>query len=220
MGNSSIQKAMGQVPEPVLAPLTQKMKVFADEYISGAVSGKPYNANAALKVAKYGERCQNSYGSRLLRHPSVQAYIEKRLNENSISAAEIVSRWSDIARFNVGEVVKLDPTGTHVVFDPKEIIKNRTFIKSFGTDSNGNPKIEFHDPTVALQQLTRIRGLTGESGGLMGGGGAPVTVVVVFVNPDGGQVGPVPQQLPPPEPEEDWETFEAELEELDDDETV
>lgn len=170
--------------------LTERMKLFADEWLTGAHTGKQFNGKAAYAHAGYAVPPQNpsANASKLLRHPDVQEYVRKRLDEHAMSTTEVLLRFTAIARSEVGDVVTLRvlPNGQEdLAIDPKAVIANKQFIKQFGYDSNGNPKIEFHDALAALRDIARVRGMLKDGLELSGPGGAPMTLTVQFVNPDG-----------------------------------
>jgi hypothetical protein len=180
---------------------TPRMQIFADEYLSGEKSGKKFNAAAAARTAEYPVQ----YASRLLRHPEVKKYIVKRMEEYAMSSQEVIMRYTDLARAEIGDVVKLDPSGTRLVIDPQAVIANKRFIKQFGYDANGHPKVEFHDSVAALTNIARILGQfkDGLEVSGPGGGGVPVTMTVQFVNPDGSTANPQPNKPALPVGEEE-----------------
>ena len=197
-----------------------KQQAFADEYLTGEKSGKAFNGFAAARAVGYPEQ----YASRLLRHPAVTAYIKEKLDLISMSTTEILMRFSDIARGEVGEVVTLRTldNGAQVLdIDPVKVVEKRRLIKGFSFDSNGNPKVEFHDPMDALKQVARIRGMLKDGLEVSGpgGGAVPVAMQVHFVMPDGSVFNPagnaVQGQLPGgdgvvPEDFSDLDQFEDE----------
>jgi hypothetical protein len=196
--------------------LTPKMIKFADEYISGANLGKPFNAKAAAQWAGYTTNASNpyQYASRVLKHPLVQEYIRKQLDALSMSAAEVLMRFTEIARSEAGSVVKVNAHG-RLEIDNAAILANQKFIKQFGFDSNGNPKVEFHDAHAALRDIARVRGMLKDGLEVSGPGGGPVSVAMTvnFVSPSGNPDYPNPNALLPTE---DIDEAEYELLENDD----
>lgn len=186
--------------------LRQRHKLFADEWLSGEQTGKPFNGRAAYEFAGYTISDSNPSGnaSKLLRHPEVKAYIDDRLQEHSMDATEIMLRFSNIARSNIGDILVMAPNG-NVTVDEEALLENKHFIKSFGYDSNGNPKIEFHDPVAALRDLARVHSMFHDSVELGGPGGVPLSMDVNFVMPDGQKAAFGPTS----EKEEDPEDFTA-----------
>lgn len=182
--------------------LNERMRRFADEWLTGEHTGKQFHGVAAYEYAGYtiSEINPSANPSKLLRHPDVQAYIKERLDEYSMSASEVLLRFTEIARAEVGDVVTKNAHG-RLEIDPDAVVSNKRFIKSFGFDSNGNPKIDFHDSMAALQQIARIRGMLKDGLEVSGPGGAPMAMTVRFVNPDGSEaaLGPTNEQAVEPE---------------------
>src|SRR5512139_3422606 len=192
---------MAEVVIPALV-LKPRYRIFADEFLSGEHTGKQYNATYAAAYAGYDYN-PSHYGSKLLRHPAVKEYIAKRLDALSMSAGEVLMRLTEIARHEVGDVVKLDPTGRFIEIDPNAVVLNKRFIKSITYDSNGNPKIEFHDAHAALRDIARIRSMFTDGVAISGpgGGGIPLAMTIQFVNPDGTTAAPNQNLLPPAQTE-------------------
>lgn len=161
---------------------TPRQILFVNEYISGAKSGKPFNATKAAVVAGYSENYAATYGSALLKRPDIQQRINDHLNQASMSAGEVLKRLTEIARAEIGDVLKLNATQSAVIIDPKAVIDHKKFIAEFGYDSNGNVKLKFHDTLTALQQIGRARGMfkDGVEVSGPGGGNVPVEMQVVF----------------------------------------
>src|SRR5690606_38381780 len=107
----------------------------------------------------------------------------------AMSAEEVLSRFSDIARAQVGDILTQNHSGS-LVIDPEEVLKLRHVVKSFTYDSNGNPKIEFYDAHQALRDIARVRGIMKDGLEVSGpgGGAVPVSMTVQFVRPNGEKV--------------------------------
>lgn len=175
--------------------MNHRMKLFADEWLTGAHTGKQFNGRAAYEYAGYSLPASNpsANASKLLRHPDVQEYIKQRMDEHAMSATEVLLRFTEIARAEIGDVVTVEtrPDGKPMlVIDPEKVAENKRFIKQVGFDSNGNPKIEFHDSMAALRDIARVRGMLKDGIELSGPGGSavPVAMSVQFVDADGGEV--------------------------------
>ena len=190
--------------------LRAKQKMFADEWLTGANTGKRFNGRAAYEFAGYVIPESNNSGnaSKLLRHPNVRAYIQERLDAHTMDATEVLLRFTEIARSEMGDIVKCDPRTGALRVDNEAVIENSQFIKSFSFDSNGNPKIEFHDSVAALRDLARVHSMFHDSIDIGGPGGAPLSVNVNFVLPNGesAQLGPTNEQL---EETEDFSQIDA-----------
>ena len=103
-------------------------------------------------------------------------------------STEIVARLTQIATGEVGSILEIqtDIEGNQrLTIDPEKVMEMKHLISKFGYDSNGLPKIEFHDAHTALRDLGRVRHLFGDSNELSGPGGGPipVTMTLNFVRP-------------------------------------
>lgn len=198
--------------------MTAKMRAFCDEYVSGAQTGRPFVGVAALRAAGYEHTSDASayaHVSTMLKHPLVKQYINDVLEARSVTTLEVLDRFSDVSRLSVGDILRLDSTGKRLEIDPNKVIQYRRYLKSFGYDSNGNPKIEFHDPMDALKQVARIRGMMKDGLEVSGpnGGAIPVSMQVRFISPDGEQDTSIPELAAPSDDEEpideaEWEMIE------------
>jgi hypothetical protein len=200
---------------------TAKMQAFADEWLTGDQSGKKYNLGAACKVAGYGDANNphiRTIGYKVMRHPLVKEYIDRRMNEMSMSSAEVLMRFTDIARAPLGNVVTKNMHG-HLDIDVDKVLENSQYIKSFSFDSNGKPKIDFMDPQAALRDIARARGMLKDGLEVSGpgGGSVPIAMSVQFVNPDGSTYNPTPNaQQAKLEAGEDFDDIEeGEFEDVD-----
>ena len=164
-----------------------RMQLFADEWLTGANTGKQFHGAAAYAYAGYtvSEANPSANASKLLRHPKVKEYIEKRMDEHAMSATEVLLRFTAIARSEVGDVVTLNPAKTDLMIDPEAVIDNKQFIAEFGFDANGHPKIKFHDALAALRDIARVRGMLKDGLEISGTGGGPVVMQVQFIDMDG-----------------------------------
>lgn len=157
------------------------MRAFVREYCTGELTGKRFNATRAAEAAGYADI--TATGHRLKRRPDVKAAIQWFLNEIAITNEEIIGRLQAMAEADIGSIV--DTSMGSPRLDIEKLDKVKHLIKGFSLDSNGNPKIEFHDPHAALKDLMRVRGLGKDGIELSGpGGGAiPVQLQVNFVVP-------------------------------------
>jgi hypothetical protein len=201
--------------DPMAQPiydLHPKHKAFADEWLTGAASGRPFHLPSAYAHAGYtvDKNQPSANPSKLLRHPKVQKYIKKRMEEFSMTPMEVLARFTQIARGQFGDVLKIGPTGA-ISVDKDAVMQNRHLIKSFGFDNNGEMKMDFHDPVDALKQITRILGMNKDGLEVTGAGGGPVVTQVQFINPDGSQahLGPT-SELSSDVEIEDFSEFDVE----------
>ena len=136
--------------------LTAKQRRFIEEYVGPA----NFNATAAAKRAGYSEKTARQMGSENLAKPYIAAAIETRLDELSMSAAEVTKRFTDWARADPSDVVEILPHGGFRL-DLERAAETGAIrlIKELSYDANGMPKVKFHDAKDAAIQVAKIRGL-------------------------------------------------------------
>ena len=189
--------------------LTPRQRVFVDEWLTGEHTGKRFNGRAAYEYAGYSipESNPSANASKLLRHPKVRAYIKKRMDDMTMSAEEVLMRFTELARGEFGEILTKNAHG-RLTIDHDKVLEKKHLVKSFKIDSNGHEQIEFHDSMAALQQVTRILGMYKDELLLGGVGGGPAKMVVEFVDPEGEamDLGPTNESVE----EEDFSEFHEE----------
>jgi phage terminase small subunit len=101
--------------------LTDKRRAFALEYV------KDWNKTQAAIRAGFSSKTAYSQGSRLLKNVEVQAEIKRLLEENAMSAEEVLARLAEQARSDMGMFYKLVeewtfyPLPTHDILDAEEV---------------------------------------------------------------------------------------------------
>ena len=149
--------------------LTAKQRRFVEEYVGPA----NFNASEAARRAGYSEKTAYSIGHENLSKPEIEAAIEERLDELSMSAAEATKRLTDWARADPSEVIEVHEGGRWSL-DLEGAIETGAIrlIKELSYDAEGRPKVKLHDAKDAVIQLAKIRGLyvdrvehTGKDGG-------------------------------------------------------
>jgi phage terminase small subunit len=136
--------------------LTTKQRRFVEEYIGPA----NFNASEAARRAGYSEKTAYSIGHENLSKPEIEAAIEKRLDELSMSAAEATKRLTEWARADPSEVIEVHEGGRWSL-DLERAVETGAIrlIKELSYDSEGRPKVKLHDAKDATIQLAKIRGL-------------------------------------------------------------
>ena len=148
--------------------LTNKQRVFVDEYL------QCWNATEAALRAGYSKKTAYSIGWENLRKPEISNLIEKRLQENAMSAEEVLSRLAQIGRADIAEFMDIFGTGynldlmkakeaglTHLIKKVKQ--KTTTFIAKKESDEDREVtelELELHDAKDALKTLAQYHGLT------------------------------------------------------------
>lgn len=139
--------------------LTQKQKVFADEYLIDLNATRAYKI--AYKSCKKDETA-NVNGSKLLRNTKVAKYIEERMNERSkrteITQDNVLRELATIAFAKVTDFVSIE-NGTVIVKDTKDIPKN--LIPAIASIKEGRNGIEvsFYSKDKSLELLGRHLGM-------------------------------------------------------------
>ena len=85
--------------------LNNKQKIFVEKYLCC------WNATEAAKMAGYSPRTARSIGSENLTKPDIQALIQDRLNEMTISANKVLLLLSDQALASIEPFVKITDDG-------------------------------------------------------------------------------------------------------------
>jgi phage terminase small subunit len=130
---------------------------------------KTWNATESARQAGYKD--PNSNGPKQLTFPYMREAIEARLTEVAMSATEVFSRLSDIARGDVGDLMDIesmsfdinlnkakDAGKTKLIKKVKQITK--TIKSQDGEDTETNiQEIELYSALDALQVLAKYHGL-------------------------------------------------------------
>lgn len=134
-----------------------KQQAFVEAYL------RHFNASRAALEAGYSERTAYSQGHRLLKKAEIRAAIESRIAAAAMSADEVLSRLSDMARADIGDFLDLDITKlkrhpqSRLLKRVKRTIKTRTIGEV--EETTEVIEIELHDPQSALVQLGRYHRL-------------------------------------------------------------
>lgn len=136
-----------------MSGLTNKQKLFVEEYL------QDFNATRAAERAGYGggDNTLAAAGSRLLRNVKIAEKISARLQESAMSADEVLKRFAEQARADIGDFIAVDKKGNFVV-DWKAAKGKTHLIKSAKHTSHG-VTIELYDAQAALDKLARMHSL-------------------------------------------------------------
>lgn len=139
--------------------LTHKQRLFVTYYVQSG------NATQSAIQAGYSEDSARQIGSENLSKPDIQEAINEFWSSNALTAAEIISRIADIARFdltlfltpdNEVDIPKLKAAGYgHMV---KSIKKNRSYDRN-GKLISETVDINLKDGQRALEFAAKILGL-------------------------------------------------------------
>jgi phage terminase small subunit len=138
--------------------LTNKQQLFIYEYL------KCFNATRAAIAAGYSEQTARQQGSRLLSNVDIARAIEAFMQENAMSAAEVIHHLTQIARGDMDELI--DDKGNLDIYEARQhgstnLIK-RIRQRSITTEQSDihEAEIEPYDRLKALELLAKYRNLT------------------------------------------------------------
>lgn len=173
----SEQQTRGEAPAP---KFTDKQQAFIDAYVT---NGK--NGTQAAITAGYSETSARVIAHENLTKPDIRAEINRLLREHTMPPDEVLSRLSDHASGDLGDV-----TGDDGTFDWKTARENgkTSLIKKVKRKTRRehrkdglvvetvDEEIEFHNPQIALQLLGKYHGLFTEKTALevSGPNGGPI----------------------------------------------
>lgn len=135
--------------------LTTKQRRFVEEYTGPA----NFNATEAAKRAGYSEKTAHSTGWENLRKPEIAKAVEERLDELSMSAAEVTKRLTEWGRGSLAPFQRITAGGDVVIdLSTKEAQDNLHLIREIQVE-DGRTKIKLHDAKDAAVQIGKIHGL-------------------------------------------------------------
>ena len=111
--------------DDVQPKLTNKQQVFIEEYL------RCWNATEAARRAGYSEATARQIGSRLLTNVDIASEIECRLEELTMSPAEVLMRLTEQARSDIGQFFKVIeewtffPLPSYEVIDAQEVMADK-----------------------------------------------------------------------------------------------
>lgn len=138
--------------------LNTKQQLFVYEYL------KCFNATRAALAAGYSEKTSYSYGNQLLKNIEVSRAIEVFMQENAMSAAEVVHHLTTIARGDMDELI--DTHGNLDMVEARRYGKTnlikRVKQRSISTEDSDihEAEIEPYDRLKALELLAKYHNLT------------------------------------------------------------
>ena len=163
-----------------LAVLSPRHRRFVMAYV------RTLNASAAARAIAPTAKRPDQIGYELLRKPEIRAAIDAALAAESMPAAEVLARLTQIARASIADVLRL-PDGTPVGQFPVaiddyavDLVKAQAtgaihLVKRIKTTEQGT-EVEMYSAHEALRDLGKIHRLFIERQELSGPGGEPITV--------------------------------------------
>lgn len=131
--------------------LTNKRQVFVEEYL------KCWNASEAARRAQYAS--PGSEGHRLLKNAEISDEIQRRVDEQAMSANEVLIRLAEQARADIADFVDVWDGGFKINIEKALAAGKGHLIRKIGFNQYGKPEIELHNQQSALQLLGKVHGL-------------------------------------------------------------
>jgi phage terminase small subunit len=132
--------------------LTDKQQAFINEYL------KCWNATEAARRAGYSERSIRSIASENLTKPDIADEIQRRIDEDAMSADEVLARLANQARGSFHDVLKL--AGGIPLIDWERAFESGAIdnVKDI-TFKDGSITLKLYDAQSALVHLGKHLGL-------------------------------------------------------------
>lgn len=144
--------------------LTKKRRVFVEEYL------KCWNASEAARQAGYAH--PGSQGHRLLKNVEIEAEIQRRIEEKTMSADEVLLRLAAMARADISEFIA-DYGG--IEWD--KVREQGYLVKKVLHRKGENSQIELYDSQSALHLIGKHHGLFMDRQEISGPGGGPLETI-------------------------------------------
>lgn len=147
-------------------PLSKREELFVSAYLACGCNGAKAHA-LVFGTEDSGAAASRAY--EMVHRPRVKAEIERRLEANAMSAAEVISRLSVHARGDLSRYLTIerdDKTGAYdVAFDLDACTRagDGHLIKEVKLTPGGMLVVKIHDAQAALDKLARVHGLYKDS---------------------------------------------------------
>lgn len=142
-----------------VSDLTDKQQAFISEYL------KDWNATQAAIRAGYSEKTARQIGTENLAKPVIASAIRARVNENAMTANEVLWHLADIARGDIGNVASISGSITDLSSARENgmtklirKVRFRTFTNDDG--ETHEVEVEMYDRLKALDMLAKYHDLT------------------------------------------------------------
>jgi hypothetical protein len=144
-----------------MGSLTYRQSLFV-YYFLGECKGNA--SQAAIKAGYTSNR--NSAGvraTRLLKMPRIQAAIQAELAAIAMSQAEVLARYTELARADLGEIIAIDAGGQIAINLPKLRRQGKAHLIKKVRSGKYGLEVELHDSMAALYVLARYHGMIREA---------------------------------------------------------
>lgn len=142
-----------------MSEINKKQQLFICEYI------RTFNATRAAIAAGYSEKTAYSQGARLLKNAEILKAVNAFLDENAMSAAEVVFHLTEIARGDFNEIADsagfLDMEQARRNNKTRLIKRTKQRTTTSGDDFESHEvEVEMYDRLTALGLLAKYHNLT------------------------------------------------------------
>lgn len=137
--------------------LTLKQQAFVTEYL------RCFNATRAATLAGYAENSASVTGHNLLRNPKISVVIEAAMQEQAMSAAEVLYHLTAIARGDIADVVdrSFNPDLATARGNNATMLIKRVKQKAITSEDSdiSETEVEMYDRLKALELLAKYHDL-------------------------------------------------------------
>lgn len=138
--------------------LTPKQEAFINEYF------QCWNATQAAIRAGYSEKTARSIGAENLTKPDIQDAIRARMSEVAMSANEVLSRLTEIARGDMGDFIDDNSLSVNIKAAQAKgkmpLVKKVKYVTRVEDDSQTDTvEFELYDKLKAIELLGKIHGM-------------------------------------------------------------
>ena len=134
---------------------TKRHRLFIDKFFERNMNG----TKAYQDVYECGYDTARANAAKLLATTNISEEIERRLEESTMSANEVLARLADEARASIADFLMPDS----LLIDPEKVHELGHLVKSLTYDAQGRPKIVLHDAQSAKQLIGRNLGMFKET---------------------------------------------------------
>ena len=133
--------------------MTPKQRAFVYEYL------KDFNATQAALRAGYSKRYTHTNASKLLHNTTIKEAVDEEFEKRAMSAHEVLSRMTDIARGSSEDYLTIDDYG-HTSIDLQRMRDEGKLhlVKKYKVTKQA-VEVELYDAQAALVQMGKQHGL-------------------------------------------------------------
>jgi len=138
--------------------LRGKQKAFINAYLGEA----NFNATEAARLAKYkgNDATLGQVGYENLRKPEIKKAIAEFWERDAMSAEEVVSRLSAMARADIGEFVTIhNVKGKKLAVVDLDVVKDQGHLVQEIAYTKYGPRIKLYNAREALKDVARLKGI-------------------------------------------------------------